>query len=672
MKRFLLVFSLYTLLGILTLWALVSQLGSVVPHGNVTDYQHFIWNYWWMEHTLETGVSPWFTDYVLYPNVHNLSIHTMTPIWFPAWLAIEPLIGRVAWINLIVLVSFPLNATAMFYWLRTHSGDAVAFIGGVIFAFHPYIIWSAADTHINVIALWWMPLTAILWRSIAQTPRWWKSSLLGLMLWGCVLTDFQYALFLPFTLGIYGVWTVLQSRQRLRLIAQGAVAVVILGGLMLLVYPLPQMASLETNNPYVFPPASLDSIRDWAIPLDALFGLSDDPKRTFGILAPVILWGSILIYAWRRKVNHRLVWLIAALLPVLLMFGAENNRTPYWYLHEALDGQYRTPERFAIPAMFCLVTFASSVYQLRRWWIAGIISLVLLVDFGAFKPFPVEHVRDYPIYHTIGAEDGDYVIMDLPVGVHYGWTGMGEGRYSQHYAPVHQKRVINGFLARMRFPDYAYYTDSAMFTWLAYPADDARQNSIVDEFNQIVSNYPIGYVFAHRYWMDTNQQNLLIGWMNMRAGFCPPQMADDTELIWWQHESLGCEESNPPQTIDIGAGTDWLFIGEGWTWQEDIGGVSSRWAGEIAALRVNLSPDVQYEVTLSALAFDHPRELSIGDEVITITPDGWQDYTVTIPGGQWLILQHDSADTPLDLGLSGDTRALAVAYNLITLRQVGD
>ncbi|RMG76017.1 MAG: hypothetical protein D6711_05145 [Chloroflexi bacterium] len=672
MKRFAVIFSLYTLFGVITLWALISQITTVVPGGPGTDYQHFIWNYWWLEHALKAGISPWFTDYVLYPNVHNLSIHTTTPIWFPLWLIIEPFIGRVAWINLIVLMCFPLNATAMFYWLRGYCRDVVAFIGGTIFAFHPYIVWSAADTHINVIALWWLPLTAILWRSITQVPRWWKSIMMGLVLWACILTDFQYALFLPFTLGIYGIWSVFESRQRLRLLIHGAVAVVILGGVMLVIYPLPQLASLETSNPYVFPPASLDSIRDWAFPLEALVGLSDAPKRTLGVILPILLWGSVLLYTWQRKIDQRLVWFIAAIPAIWLMLGAQNDRMPYWYLHEALNGQYRTPERFIIPAIFCMITFAASVYKLRQWWIAGLISLVVLIDFGTLKPFPVQHIRDYPIYHTIGAEDADYVIMDLPVGVHYGWTGMGDGRYSQFYAPVHQKRVINGFLARMRFPDYAYYTDSELFTWLAYPANDERQTDIVDEFNRIVNDYPIGYVFAHRYWMSTDQQNLLIGWMNMRDGFCPPQMADDTELIWWRHERLECPPASSVETIDIGHPTDWLFIGTGWSWQEDIGGVSARWAGETAALRVDLSPDHQYEVTLSALAFDHPRALTIGNQTIIVESQGWQNYTVTIPGVKWLILQHESADSPVELGLSGDTRALSIAYDYIILRQVGD
>lgn len=673
MKRFTFVFSLYTLLGIVTLWSLISQINQVVPNGTTTDYQHFIWNYWWMEHALKAGVSPWFSDFVLYPNIHNLSLHTMTPIWFPAWLMLEPIIGQIAWVNLIILASFSINATAMYYWLKSYTTYPTAFIGGVIFTFHPYIIWSASDTHLNVIALWWIPVSLILWRSIAQHPRWWKTILMGLVLWGCVLTDLQYALFLPFTLGIYGIWTLIQSRRKLHLIGQGIVAIIILAGLMLL-YPLPQITQIDTSNPYIYPPASLNTIRDWAIPFDALLGLSDDPKRTFGILMPIIMWVGILEYAIKRKPDYKLLWLIAALPAVLLMLGAQNNKMPYWYLHEALHGQYRTPERFVIPAIFSLVTFAAAVYQIptRRWWVAGIITPLLLFDFGAFKPFPVETIRDFPIYHSIGADARDYVIMDLPVGVHYGWTGMGEGRYSQYYATIHQKRVINGFLARMRFPDYAYYTDSEMFRWLAYPADDEHQYTIVDEFNQHVTEYPIGYVFAHRYWMTTDQQNLLIGWMNMRDGFCPPQLSDDAALIWWKHESLACEATEPTTIIDIGAATDWLSISEGWSWQEDIGGTSARWASESAMLRVDLLADVRYEVTFSALAFNHPRNLSIGDQTITITSDGWHDYTIIIDGTDRLILQHDSADSPQDLGLSGDTRQLSIAYSMVSVRQLGD
>lgn len=696
----------YSLIAVLVLWALISNLGGVVPGGETTDYQHFIWNYWWIGYAVEHGVSPWYTDFVLYPVLHNLSLHTLTPIWFPFYALTEPFVGRVGAVNLMLVLSFALTGTATFAWLRRlHVRYTIAFIGGILFAFQPYVLFSATKTHLNVIGLWWLPLIMLLWSYIVASHRLrrpYMAIMLGLALWGCLLTDLQFALFLPFTLGFYALWTVWAARHNrawLTLVLYGAFTLAVALSLAFLVFPLRQFFAQSTANPYDFPAAGLDTIRAYAIAPATLFGVTHDSSRTLGTLFVLAMWLAIaaLAISTFRRSNQQFsqthipphgLWLLLALPPILLMLGPDvfigdtQIKLPYWLVHQWLNGQYRTPERFVLPAALLLVTFmavmfthieaqfANNARRKNAFNVGGMIfgGLFLLTS-GALKPFPVIAVQDYPIYAHIGAEDADYVIMDVPTGTHYGWTGLGNGRYSQFYNPVHHKRTINGFLARMPFTDYAIYSDSPLFNYLAGTLNYSDAPAQIDaEFARILDEWHVGYVFAHRQWMSDDQQTAWISWLNTRDGLCTPDISDDGLLIWWRAESIGCE--NEPSadsfTIDMGTDDDWRFIAGGWYGQEDIGGPRGRWAGETATLRVDLAPQMTYRLTFRALAFNVPRTVTIGDETLTVTADDWHDYDITLTPDMLtdglLILTHDGAISAAELGLSADSRPLAVAY----------
>ncbi|MEQ8675922.1 MAG: hypothetical protein RLP44_26765 [Aggregatilineales bacterium] len=713
--RYTLVLAGYTLLAVLVLWALMSRLGVVVPGGETTDYQQFIWNYWWIRYALEQGISPWYTDFVLYPVRHNLSLHTLTPIWFPFFAITEPFVGRVAAINLMLLFSFTLTGTATFAWLRRLGvGQTMAFVGGMILVFQPYIVFSATKTHLNIIGLWGVPLTLLLWSLLVTSQNIKRRAviaiLLGLVLWGCLLTDLQYTLFLPCTLGVYALWTLWSARKNrawLTLIFWGTVALSVTLLLAWLIFPLRQFFAQSTSNPYDFPAAGLDTIRAYSVAPSTFIGINADPIRTLGALFVGGVWLAIAVFGFslfrnfrhksaqidstiiQKHIPPRGVWLLMALPPLLLMLGADvfvgdtQIKLPYWSLHEALNGQYRTPERFMLPASLLLVTFLAVMFTRIESQFANtprrkialntgivIFGALCLLTTGAFDPFPVQSVRDYPIYERIGAENADYVIMDVPTGTHYGWTGLGDGTYSQFYNPVHEKRTINGSLSRIAFTDYAIYADSPLFNYLAGTLNYADAPAQIDaEFARIVDEWHIGYVFAHRQWMSDDQQTAWISWLNTRYGLCAPEISEDGLLVWWRVETIGCEGDSPSGTltIDMGVDADWGFIAGGWYAQEDIGGPRGRWAGETATLRVDLDPQTTYRLTFRALAFNTTRTVTIGDETLTVTADDWHDYELTITPDMLtdglLTLTHDGTISASDLGLSADSRPLAVAYD---------
>lgn len=711
----------YVLLACLTLSNLLLQGNTAVPGGKDSDYYQFLWGYWWMGQAFAQGQSPLWTDYVLFPHVSNLSLHTLAPIWYPVYALAAPLVGRLAAGNLLVLLGYVLSGTAMFVWLRRQLeprpfASGLAFFGGLAFAFSPYMMTHASYIQVNLTPLWWFPFVLLLWDELAwprRLPRTLAAVLLALALWGVWLTDLQFWVWLPFAAWGYVLWTLWAQRRDgrwLRLLAWGLLALALMAALAWF-YPLAALSQI-TLDPNEYPPAGLTTLHAYALPLAALVGLAEPVEtKTLGRVLVWLLWGGVVIGLLRRQrhpsVNPALsahlpprpgawFWLALALLPLVLAlgpdatFGGITIPLPYAWLHEALRGQHRIPARFTGAAAFLLVTFLvlawqpllESLWRLRRTVtllaLAGA-GAALLVDVGAFQPFPTRTVPDYAIHHAIAGEPGDFVIMDVPVGTHYGWTGIGRGYFSMYYGAVHQHRMVNGWLSRIPYSTLAYYINSPLFSWLAGTRDlsPEEQAQAAQEFDTYLHDWPLGYVIVYRDWLTPDQQNRWPGWLNERPGLCPAETTDTADLIWWRAESLGCGDRPVTTHADLGTPADWTVIGTGWYGPEMIGGPSGRWAGQTAALRLTLDPATAYELTFSALAFGDDRTVTLTGiggfaQEIALNADGWHDYQLTLPAGALpdsrLTLKHNDTASPQALGLSDDARLLAAAYAQFTLR----
>jgi hypothetical protein len=772
----LVVFVLYTLLAAITLRTLLGQFNSAVPGGKDTDYYQFLWNYWWIGHALSNGVSPMWTDYTLFPHVSNLSIHTLAPIWYPLYAVTQPIIGTIAAGNLMVLLGFSLTGTAMFAWLRRRlekdlsvdtsgasptldadspspytgrglgGGVALAFLGGLAYAFSPYMMTHAAYIQLNLTPLWWFPVVLLLWEEIAflrRLPRWVSAILLGLVLWGLWLTDLQFIVWLPFAAAGYVLWTLWNARHErrwLRLMGWGLVAAGIMA-VLAYIYPLSALLQVNLSNTDEFPPAGMKTLLAYSMPPEAFIGLAPSVEnKTLGHILPWLTWGAIILLLvrwWKgRRSGHirnaanpdqtieaseiysslmphtsylipsppAFFWLLLTLIPLIFALGPEVTigglqiPTPFMLLHTALNGQYRIPARLTGVGLFLLITFLVMAWQkllqsfpLRlcafasarslpmglRYAFIFFLAFLLLADVGALSPFPTKPIPDYAIHHQIADESGDFVIMDVPVGTQYGWTGIGKGYFSMVYGTVHQHRMVNGWLARIPYSTLVYYMDSPLFSWLADTRDPnpQEQEAAANELAEYREAWPIGYIIAYRDWIDPYKQTRWIGWLNMQPGFCPAQSTPDADLIWWRNTTLGCTPTLT-ESIDMGTGGDWAFIGDGWYDPETIGGSVGRWAGEEAALRLTLDANVAYELTFTALAFGEGRTVTLGGqgsfiESIPISDANWADYTVTIPAGALpdglLYLRHNGAISAQERGLSDDTRLLSAAYTRFAL-----
>lgn len=140
-------------------------------------------------------------------------------------------------------------------------------------------------------------------------------------------------------------------------------------------------------------------------------------------------------------------------------------------------------------------------------------------------------------------------------------------------------------------------------------------------------------------------------------------------------------------TIDLGEGDDELFLGNGWSSRERAPAHSFRWtAGQESTVIVPLRRAADYELELVCAPFLYPgaprqvvEVLVNGTSVAKVGLDkGMRAYRVRVPADavrrdlNLLRFRYAYAASPRAVGLSDDTRHLAVQFDALRLRQALD
>ncbi|MDW8072601.1 MAG: hypothetical protein RMK79_14160, partial [Anaerolineae bacterium] len=125
----------------------------------VGDWGQNIWALWWTRKSLLVlGQSPFFTQYLFYPNGVTLLFHPLDVTDGLIALPLYGLVGGVGAYNVIVLLSYLLSGLGT-YWLvtsLTHRRWA-GWVAGLVFAFSPYHALRLALGHLNLASMQWIP-----------------------------------------------------------------------------------------------------------------------------------------------------------------------------------------------------------------------------------------------------------------------------------------------------------------------------------------------------------------------------------------------------------------------------------------------------------------------------------------------------------------------------------
>jgi hypothetical protein len=720
----------YMLLAALALYWLLFHSATHIPGEHVNDYFHFHWSYWWIRHALTTpGLNVYETNFVMFPNVSNLALHTWTPFFYPLWALTEPLIGTLQAFDVIFITALTLTGYSFFLLARDESvPPGLALVGGVVLELTPSIMFAVIQNTLHYMGFFWLPINILIWKQVVRRVehRWqgilW-ALLLGLAFFGTLMADYQYAIYLVLLLLPYGVATLIRAKTaslRIRLIMLGIVSIILILALFWTVGPLRYLLAFDRST-LAPPPAENVHVIPFPIGFFARFDKRTESvvMGTFAMPATILtVLASLTVLRGQIQNRRRWFWLALSILPLMLAAGAyitilgQQIPMPYKIVHVLLGGLFRSADRFGtvflIPAMIYFgLTWGPLLAKRIHWKLAvvGAILVFVMWDARTFIPIPIQTpVQHYSFYDQIGQERGkpydDEVVLEVPVAAGSGenWVGELKNLAFQFYGMTHGKRMVNGLIARVPTSYFMNMrTDDPMLSWLG-------QRRLLDspavkkQLRERIFNWPIGYIVIHQDMIGlngpTNQE--IIGYLNSLPDLLCPYTVEGAAVVYrtaWHPD--GCPLRTPPEIqsnvyqIDLGVSGDERYIGWGWHWAEVVSGVTLRWTGEYpqTQLYVDLPPG-SYDISLSAQAFWQPRRLKIlvngqpaklqekNGETAIISTDKLTPVTFHIPSSvigngrhTTLMLEYDGWIVPETVGQGDDARKLAIAVDWIRFKR---
>jgi hypothetical protein len=480
---------------------------------------------------------------------------------------------------------------------------------------------------------------------------------------------------------------------RRRIVGLGTLAIIVLLALSLIA-PLRQLiagAGLKYGEEYQ------GIIEDWysthfedlvAFPPRYLI----DERSTLGVLLPIGIVAGLVL---GRKVRRQWFWLAAGFMFLVLAFGPTLKPggipLPFRLFYALTGGTYRVPARFLLPAVFCFVVFVALSLQtwyqhLSRlgaiWLVAGAL-LFLAVEDRWYEPLPTFTPNDYRIYHQIGAEPSEFLILEVPVGPHNSFRGIfGKGGELQAFAPIHHKQLINGAVSRAPEGLTQSYRQWPLIAALAEEAPMPELQAARAEFARLSNEWNMQYVLIHRDMLESETATFAAGLMNTQTNWCFVG-EEGPILIYTRIGHAACadpEQLNLPSDGKIDLGNDHeRYLGPGWYYTENIGGMQARWLGRevTTTLRVNLPPrNYRVKMTATTIVPDQIVSVYLNDQRVADLPigGGWNDYTFDLPAAMISADQLTTIDlvpakrlSPQELtnGQSSDQRPLAAAVSAL-------
>ena len=693
----LLVLAFYVALTVIALNSLVRHFATAVPAAEGWDYAIFYWDLWWVKYALfNLHRDPFFSNYVLYPNTVNLSLHTLV---FPLGLVSAPLqdiLDLKLIYNGAMFACYVASGYLTFLFVRRHvQNDWMAALGGALFAFMPMSIARVTAGHLNLAQAWWLPLELLLWDGViarrSMYSRIIAAVVLGLATYLAWTDDAQFMLLIGVLLAPYALYTWItqcHGKERLHVIGLALVA----GTFMLgpaLVEPIP--ALLQTRR-LTFPSVDLYTLEFHSYQVGWLWSDLDRPGESIGQVLPLLTLISLPLVGKRRE---RWFWFALGLGLFILALGPYLHGTriplPYLLVHKLMGEQYRTPLRFMMPASMALVIFTSlSLVNLfdkvsLRWqpWLAGAATIGLVFNSGMLAPLPVTFVPDYRIYHEIGRDPAEYALLEVPVGPASGFGEFGDAPDLQFYAYIHHKQLVNGIVSRLPSDGLSRFERSLLLRGLTgeydMPPLDVASNELADKLDR----WDMRYVLVHRDRLKAEPARAIVQFLNIQPVLC--LVDEEGDLLAYRRINAWAECPRPEMSA-LPKGTDRLklgdpvsarYVGPGWYDVEDIGGQAGRWAGEIATSTLRLVPPPgSHRIRFRAVTYpaDQTLTVSVNGQTVGVSKltNDWAEYEFLLPaaalhddGPAIITLTHTRLESAFERtgGQVEDKRPLGAAYD---------
>jgi len=423
------IFAFYVAAALVLTWPVAKTLGQAT--GVRGDYFNNLWNFWWMRHSISERHSPWYTEYLYFPQGLSLMRHTLSPLNALAGALLSSFLSLHAAFNTLLILKLAASAWAMSLLARYVTGSRPgAVLAGLVYAFNPFHFYYICQ--INVFTFEFVPLALLFFaRTYREGGR--RNLILAVLCSGAIAATTSY--YVVYTFLVVGLLIVAgrlldpavpwrPAATRTAVAAAIAAVVVLLVSLPLLIGTL-EHAGGDPDNP-VF--------GDQKRRANDLFGYQwvGGPERVTVSWATMLGYSTLLLLlAHARRLWRQRFWLLVGLAFVVLSLGRTlyvGNRDtgfplPYALLVELpVLSMLRKPDRCfmvvqLVTALLCAEAWRGLEGRLaargaRRlaWW--GVAALVMVELTGVpFRRFDY----DPPAYmEEIARMDDVESVIDLP------------------------------------------------------------------------------------------------------------------------------------------------------------------------------------------------------------------------------------------------------------------
>lgn len=466
----------YILATLVATYPLIWQMGALF--GPPEDNQMFVWNIWWFKYAVfNLHISPFYTQYIFWPDGASLLFHTFSPLNGLMGTIIGLFIGENATYNIIILLSFILSGYFMFKLCRKLGlAQASSFIAGLVFSFSPFHLAHAAH-HLNITSIYLMPFVLLLILKGTETGKIKYAALAAMFL--------AASFYLSYYVNLITIFLILPLMAIRRKSGDGsnrfiyfrpclfvlALSTVLIAPLLLPMVKEAYSSNLEralghdlfvTDFVGFFFPHEFHWTRNSPLNLlinGAYTGSYWESAAFLGYLVlPMGIWAAI-----KKKFPLKRYFILIGLLGAILSLGSYPHifgrpisfiKLPGWLIeHTPLLSIARSPSRFVVLTYLALAVFAAYAaeawfnYLKSRWgknvFRIGVVGLAaaIMLDYWS-APFEMTKIQIPGYYKTIKADKDEFAILNIPL---MGWRA--NERY-MYYQAVHNKPICGGQLAR--------------------------------------------------------------------------------------------------------------------------------------------------------------------------------------------------------------------------------
>jgi hypothetical protein len=660
------VVSLYLLLAIAYTFPLILHLSDHTAGTFTKDLYQNLWFLWWSKESLAQGVNPFFSSYIYYPDGVSLYLFISYLSGGIISVPLQALFGQVVAFNCLyylAVVGCAWGGYCFSYYFTRNS--LAAFLGGLIFAFSPWMHFTANQNQMNLLFAQWIPFAAYFLvkffdlsvppevavgylKEVSESQQRRKLQIRYGTLVAIMLTLIAYSGFYQILYGafvglaitgwyIFRLWRnkYLKLAPRLLLMAALVALPGALGFIPILLGVVRDISSTTfkgTSTDYV---GGVDPL-GFLFPGGVFGGAYSYPNKWLGIDVPrntvpigyVAL--ALAIYGFLKVKESRFwggIWLTGILLSVGTQVFIGDFKLPT--LSALLTkipviNALRDASRWTIPAFLGLSVLAAwgitvLIRQSGRRGLAvyGVVLTLFLVE---MQPFPINfdrwQVPPAPATYAAGVLTQPGALLELPLD-----ERVGDKADNMGYQVQHQRPIMGGYLARPVFYDYSTYF-SFFFESLTPPTKDIVGTS-QEEITSFLSYYNYSYIVMYKR-LEPGREKAFRQIMERVTGLNTKSCVYEDDTV------LACQINRPQKLVP------YLSLPKGWYGAEqNENGKMQRWLyGQEGFVSAFVPTTGTYRFTFEGASFLKDRSLLVeldGQPAanLTITP-GRTAFTIPL------------------------------------------